>query len=144
MKRVLTTLGLLLAVSASAVPLDAAKDSKLMAVAISHVETFGKERVVLFEVDLNAAMVKSVSNVPKGWNVVIDNDASWQSKVTGNVLVGAAALSPEELKQIRLVVEKEGSPSKFAVTGSLSVTENFEQTRHVQLRNSDFEVSSAK
>jgi ABC-type amino acid transport substrate-binding protein len=144
MKRRLTTLVLLLAASASAVPLDTAKDSKLVSVSISHLETSAKERVVLFEVDLTSAMVKSVSNVPKGWYVVVDNDASWRTKVTGNVLVGAAAVSPEELKQLRLVVEKDESLSKFAVTGSVSVTENFEETRNVQLRNSDFAVSSTK
>lgn len=144
MKRILTTLILLLAASASAVPLDTVKDSKLVSVSISHLETSAKERVVLFEVDLTAAMVKSVTNVPKGWYIVVDNDASWWTKVTGNVLVGAAAVSPEELKQIRLVVEKDESLSKFAVTGSVSVTENFEETRRVQLLSSDFAVSSTK
>jgi hypothetical protein len=143
MKRILATLILLLAASASAVPLDTVKGGKLVSVSISRVETSVKERIVSFEVDLTSAMIKSVSNVPKGWYVAIDNDASWQTKVTGNALVGAAAVSPEELKQIRFVVERDESLSKFAVTGSVSVTENFEQTRHVQLRNSDFEVGSS-
>jgi len=99
------------------------------------------ERVVAFEIDLTSGMVVSLSNLPKGWYVVVDNDASWRTKVRGNTLVGAAALDPQGFRNIQLTVEKNESLLPFAVSGEVSVTTNSGKERLIRLGKADMSIA---
>ena len=101
------------------------------------------ERVVSFEIHISAGEVLAVSNLPIGWYVVVDNDPSWQTKISGNARVGAASLDPDEFQKLRLVVKKDEFYLKFAVAGTASVTKDFQKERHVALKMSDFSVTAA-
>ena len=104
-----------------------------------------EERVVSFEFKVAAGAIRSVSNVPVGWKIVIDNDPSWQTTVRASVVVGSAALQPEDLRSVRLTVEKnEFGDLKFAVSGVVSLTGNFESERGVQLAMQDFAIKSTR
>jgi CYTH domain-containing protein len=74
------------------------------------------------------------------WYLVIDNDPSWRTKISGNTLIGAASLTSEEFKRIRLQVKKDETYLTFSLSGMASVTKDFEKERRVPLKMSDFAV----
>lgn len=72
----------------------------------------------------------------------IDNDPSWDTKVTGSLMVGAAALSPAELRKLKFFIEKdEFEDLKFQVEGTVGVTKDFVKTRNIQLNSSAFRLT---
>ncbi len=102
------------------------------------------ERIVSFEIRIAAGAFRTISDLPLGWTVDIDNDASWHTKVGGSLMVGAAALSPEELKKLKFLIEKnEFEDLKFQIEGTLVVTKDFDKTRNIQLNSSDFRLTPA-
>jgi len=128
-------------VAVYAVAQDRTPHYKKLSVSIPNLICSADERIVGFEIEITAGMVRSVSNLPMGWHLIVDNDASWRTKITGTTEVGAAALSPSDLKKLRLLVTKDGTESAFAVTGTASVTKDFQNSRSIALRGSDFAVS---
>ena len=121
-----------------------ADNSKRSAMSIQTIKISAGERIVSFEIRISAGAFRIISNLPVGWTVVIDNDASWQTRVTGSPEVGAAALS-EELKELRFLIEKNKfEDSKFRVEGTVSVTKDFQQTRKIWLNSSDLYLTPAK
>jgi hypothetical protein len=64
-------------------------------------------------------------------------------KVTANTTVGAAALTAEQFQKIQLVVKKDETYSNFAISGTVSVTKDFEKERHIQLKVEEFGVTAA-
>jgi hypothetical protein len=124
----------------------AADRQKMYSVSVQQLKGAAKEeRVVSFEFKVAAGAIRSVSNVPVGWKIVIDNDPSWQTTVRASVVVGSAALQPEDLRSVRLTVEKnEFGDLKFAVSGVVSLTGNFESERGVQLAMQDFAIKSTR
>jgi hypothetical protein len=104
-----------------------------------------KERIVSFEIQITAGIFRNIANLPPGWNLQIDNDASWNTSVTANIMVGAAALSAEEFKKLHFVIEKsEDKTLDFHVVGKVVVTEAFEKTITEELQSSDFVLTPAK
>ena len=60
-------------------------------------------------------------------------------------MVGAAALSPEELKKLKFLMEKnEFEGLKFQIEGTVSVTEDFVKTRNIQLISTNFRLTPAQ
>ena len=89
-------------------------------------------------------MMQTISNIPMGWYVELDNDASWKTTIKGNTSVGAAALYPDELRKLHITVQKDTTNKPFAVSGTVAVTMGFEKTRNIPLAAADFELSKAK
>ncbi len=103
------------------------------------------ERIVSFEIRITAGAFRTISDLPLGWTVDIDNDPSWHTKVTGSLMVGAAALSPEELKKTKFLIEKEEFEDlRFQIEGTVVVTTDFVKTRNIQLNSSDFRLTPAQ
>ncbi len=88
-------------------------------------------------------MVQSVSGLPGGWYVVVDNDASWRITVKGNVTVGAAALEADDLRKLQVTIKKDTSYQKFTLSGSVATTKDSQKTRNIQLTLADFAVSGS-
>ncbi len=60
-------------------------------------------------------------------------------------MVGAAALSPEELKKTKFLIEKEEFEDlRFQIEGTVVVTTDFVKTRNIQLNSSDFRLTPAQ
>jgi hypothetical protein len=135
---------LLLVISSSGAAPHAANNQQegTYSISVPLLRTSVGERVVSFEIDVTAGTVQAVSSLPIGWYVAVDNDASWRTKVTANTTVGAAALSPEQFQRIRLLVKKDETYLKFDVSGSVSVTKDFEKERHIPIRMDQFEVTA--
>ena len=117
---------------------------KAYSVSVPRLTTTTGERVVSFDIRITAGEVQALSNVPIGWYVVVDNDPSWRTKVSGNTTVGAASLSADEFQKIRLVVNSDETYLKFAVTGTVSVTKDFAKERPITLKTADFLVTAAE
>lgn len=49
-------------------------------------------RIAGIQLTLRHGAVTSVRNIPAGWRLVIDNDPSWTTAVSGHAVVGAAFL----------------------------------------------------
>jgi len=118
--------------------------AELTSVSIVNLRTSPGESVVSFEVDAAAGMVQSVQNLPIGWYLTIDNDASWRAKIKANTTVGAASITPEELGKIRFVIKKHELYLKFALTGVVSLTKDYERERTIQLNLRDFAITSGE
>jgi len=111
-------------------------------VSIPHLRFFSGESVVSFEIDVSAGAIQSVANIPVGWYFVVDNDASWQTKITANSTVGAASLTAEEFKKLQFVIKKnEFGDLKFELSGAVSVTKDYEKEKQLALKMSDFAVA---
>jgi len=100
-----------------------------------------EERVVSFEVEVAASAIRSISHLPVGWHVVIDNDASWNTKITATATVGAASLTLHDLNSLQFVIDKnEFGDLKFRVTGAVSVTKDYATERLIRLDMRDFKI----
>ena len=143
-KRLFVAIGFMVIGSLAAIPQTNLSKNPVVYVSIPHVNVQQGERVVSFQVRLTAGMVRGVSNLPKGWHVAIDNDASWRTQVKGNTLVGAAAMSVQELENVRFEVEKDETYLKFSLQGTFAATKDFEKERRITLTMKDFAVSSGK
>ena len=136
--RFIGLIGVFLMVVASA---SAAEKTGLCAVSISNVTVSSGEVIGAFEIDVTAGVIETVQNLPVGWYLTVDNDASWRTKITANTTVGAASLTPEQLKKIRLVIRKDETYLTFKLSGMVSVTKDYQKERKLELTTSDFAVS---
>ena len=111
-------------------------------VSIPNVQLAPGEVVVSFEIDITAGAIASVSEIPVGWYLNLDNDASWQTTVKANTQVGAASLSSKDLRELHFVVRKnEFGDLKFNLAGVVSVTKDYQKEKHLKLQMTDFTVT---
>ena len=65
-----------------------------------------------FDFKIKGGQVSTFRSVPAGWTITINNDPSWNGSVTGQAVVGAAALDESDVSRIFTV-----SPPPSAVQG---------------------------
>jgi hypothetical protein len=107
--------------------------AKLQLVSIPNLAISTDERIVGFEIHVKSGRIAQLPNVPIGWSLTVDNDASWSTTLAGNVIVGAASLDPNFFQGF-LVIEKEqtlGLP--FKIDADIMVTKDFSNYRHITL-----------
>jgi len=112
-------------------------DGQRYSLSIPNLRLAPGERVVGFSVDVDSGRIASALKVPIGWSFAIDNDASWSTKLTAMVEVGAAALDAGFFRKF-IVIEKSslgGAP--FAVRCEVVVTRDFKSERHIQIEQKD-------
>jgi len=123
----------------------AAGKTDIYTVSIPNLRVSAGESVVSFEVDVTAGAIQSVSNIPLGWYFVVDNDASWLTKIKANSTVGAASLKPEDLRKVQFVVKKnEFGDLKFELSGVVSVTKDYKKERQLRLKMGDFALTPSR
>lgn len=54
------------------------------------------ERIVGFTLTLSNACFASLPSVPVGWSFQLENSPSWQSRLDGQIIVGAAAIESDD------------------------------------------------
>jgi hypothetical protein len=75
----------------------------------------------------------------------IEDDANWISKVRGNSTIGAASLSPDELKRIVFLVRRnERENFNFDVSGTFTVSKNSERPQKIQATMQDFSLTGTQ
>jgi hypothetical protein len=112
-----------------------------LGVSVSNLSISTGEVIVSFEIDVTAGAIKSISNVPVGWYIIVDNDPSWQTKIKGNVRVGSASLSVEDFRKLQFVVEKnEFGDLSFGLSGLAFVTSDYNKQKQVPIMTADFAI----
>jgi hypothetical protein len=61
-------------------------------------------RLAGIAIDLRHAATGSLLSAPAGWRVTTDNDPSWNTRLTGHAVVGAAFLSIRALEQMMTIL----------------------------------------
>lgn len=103
-------------------PVDA-KAGELLTVSIKNLSTIQNERVLAFKITIKSAGVHSLPVIPIGWGIAIDNDPSWNTSVSGNISVGAAALNANFFKDF-IVLEKGPDETPIEVTIEMTTRTN--------------------
>ena len=110
---------------------------ELQSISLGPLHLAPKERIVGFELRVHSGRIASLPAVPIGWHVTVENEPSWNTRLFGGIVVGAAALDLRFFKDF-VVVEKTSSLGlEFRVEGSLVVTDDFVKERHVTLGRGD-------
>ncbi len=115
-----------------------------LSVSFASLKLTGAERVVGFEVTFVGAGIVSLPSVPMGWEISIDNQPSWNTRITASAVVGAAALDSRYFRSF-IVIQK--APEKgldFAISGTIWATEDFTTTREIQLKTTDVVLRKRK
>jgi len=103
--------------------------------------------VMAFEVRIDNGGLESISGIPMGWNIVVDNDASWVTRVSGTITIGAAALTRGQFEKIHFhIVRGRIEGQEFRMSGSISVfvRPDVEQERSIQLSSGNFHVLTSE
>ena len=96
------------------------------------------ERVVGFDFEVTSGRIAQITDIPIGWNISVDNDASWNTKIHASVLVAAAALDGSYFKDFA-VIEKEGNAeTPLEIIGRIAVSTDFSKVREIQVGMKDF------
>jgi hypothetical protein len=75
-------------------------------------------RIMGFDFRVTSGRVSEMADVPAGWQIAIDNDPSWNAKIKGVAIVGAAALNALQLARLFKV---EAAPPQSLSAGPLSM-----------------------
>lgn len=111
--------------------------SQTVSVSIPSLHVTRRERVVGFEIHVTSGRVARLSDVPIGWNVSIDNDASWNAVAKGSLTVGAAALDANFFRNFMVIEKNESLGIPFDVRGEVVVTEDFATERRIKITLND-------
>ena len=111
--------------------------AQTFSVSIPSLHTSRGERVVGFELHVTSGRVAQIPNVPIGWNVYVDNDPSWNTAVTGSLIVGAAALGPNFFRDFLTIEKNESLGIAFDVQGEIVVTTDFATERRIRIATED-------
>jgi hypothetical protein len=140
--RKLSQVAALLLGTVSCAPSVRADQTQLLEVSIVNLDTSPGERVTDFQFKQTAAGVYQIERIPIGWHIVVDNDASWNTTIKGNIQVGAAAFNPEELQNFMIVEKNEFGDLHFRLTGVVTVTKDFVKYRRMVLEDKNFLVKN--
>ena len=99
------------------------------------------ERVYGIELSINAGSFVGFDPLPMGWYLIIDNDPSQQTSISGDARVGAAALQLDELLKLKIVARKvEYGDLKFSISGTLNVMNKSQSQRQITLHPENFKI----
>jgi hypothetical protein len=122
-----------------------AQNNQRYAVSVDNLALTTGERITNFEIQITAGAFRDISNLPVGWEIDVDNDASWQTTVKASCQVGAASLEPKEFKKLKFLIEKyEYGDAKLGLLGTVYVTRDFKKGSRIPLKMSDFTVTPLK
>lgn len=115
----------------------ARKEHKL-AVSVPGLHLSSNERIVAFDIHVVSGRVAALPDIPIGWNVSVNNDPSWNTKVAGSLKVGAAAVDPIFFRNFLVVEENQSATIPFQLSGDVVVTKDFAEERQIALSSKDF------
>jgi hypothetical protein len=109
---------------------------------VRHLDLSPGERIVSFKIALTGAVIQDIVKLPIGWHLIIDNNSSWQTSISGDSIVGAAALYANEFQKPRATVLKDDSALKFTASGVVSVTKDWDKFREISLKAEGFAIDN--
>jgi len=111
-----------------------------LSISIPNLQVSDKERVVGFAIHITSGRIAALPNIPIGWDISVDNNASWNTEIKASTTVGAAALAPAFFREFLVVEKNESLDVPFQISGEIVVTENFATERHSQIGMKDFSI----
>jgi hypothetical protein len=118
-------------------------DARLISLSLPALQLAAGERIVGFHLQVTSGRIAQLPEVPIGWNISVENDPSWNTKIDASIIVAAAAVDGSFFNNF-LVLEREERPeTPFDVKGEISVSSDFSMVRRIQLRIKDFTMKQA-
>jgi hypothetical protein len=115
--------------------------AQTISVSIPALHMTSTERVVGFEIHITSGRVARLSDLPIGWNISVDNDASWNTVVKGSSTVGAAARDASFFRRFMIVEINESLGIPFDVQGEVIVTKDFATERRIKIALKDLAIT---
>ncbi len=123
---------------------DVAQPGERWSVSIRSLPLGKGDRIVGFSLKMTAAAIASLPSLPIGWRIEVDNDPSWNTTISGSIVVGAAALDADFFQDFLVIEKHELRGTRFAIDGIVEVTKDFDKERKVRLSARDFLVTRKK
>jgi len=137
---VMITLSLILAISFVLCPLQLFASE--YTVSIRPLMLTQKERIVGYKLKVMSGKISSLLKVPIGWNIVVDNDPSWNTNISGSVIVGAAALKADYFNKFVQVENFMQKDIEFDLSLEIITTTDFEKQKKITLTKKDLVLTS--
>ncbi|MEP7041704.1 MAG: hypothetical protein ABI843_01500 [Dokdonella sp.] len=109
----------------------AADDTHSYRVSIPTLTLGADERITALHIEIKGARLKSLPVVPAGWTLSMRNETSAPSTLDGAVIVGAAALEADALRDF-IVIERSSPEIPLSLRAVLTVARYYEGPRHVR------------
>ena len=117
---------------------------QLALVSLPDLRVAAGERVVSFHFELTSARIAQIPDVPIGWNISVDNDPSWNTKIDASTIVAAAAVDVEFFKGFVVVEKEQNIRNPFEVKGKIAVSKDFSNVRTIQVGTKDFAITARR
>jgi hypothetical protein len=115
-------------------------DTRVVSVSLPALQIGAEERVVGFHFQVTSGRIAQIADVPIGWNISVDNDPSWNTKIDASIIVAAAAVDASFFNDFA-VLEKDGSSeTPFEIKGEVIVSGDFSKFRRIQVKMKDFTI----
>jgi hypothetical protein len=98
------------------------------------------ERVVGFDFDVTSGRIAQIQNAPIGWNISVDNDPSWNTRIEGSIIVVAAAVDASFFEDFLVVEKDESLGNPFGIQGEVIVSKDFSNVRRIRIEQKDFTI----
>jgi hypothetical protein len=119
----------------------AARSRRLLAsVSLPSLHLAPGERVAGFRFEVTSGRIAQVADLPIGWDVSVNNDPSWNTKLDASVIVGAAGLDSDYFKNFLTIEKEKNAELPFEIKGEVSVTKDFAHERSIPVRTEDFTI----
>jgi hypothetical protein len=115
----------------------APKAAKLETLSIEALHITPGERVVGFDLMITSGRVAKVLKAPIGWSISVENDPSWNTKISGSILVAAATVNPSFFHDFAAIEKNETLGSVFHVRGDVIVSRDFVKERRIPITMRD-------
>lgn len=109
-------------------------------VSLSGLHIGAGERVVGFDFEVTSGRIAQITDMPIGWNISVDNDASWNTRIHASVLVAAAALDGSYFQDFAVIEKESNGENPFEIKGKIVVSADFSKVREIQVGMKDFTV----
>jgi hypothetical protein len=101
------------------------------------------ERIVGFHLDVTSGRIAELPDVPPGWNISVNNHASWNTSVDASTTVTSAAALDIEFFRDFIAIEKDANArNSFEIKGEVTVSKDLANVRKIPLGTKDFVMAA--
>ena len=111
-----------------------------VSVSLAALHNGATERVVGFDFEVASGRIALITDIPIGWNISVDNDPSWNTKIHASLQVAAAALDDSFFKEFVVIEKEPNAKGPFEIVGKVAVSTDFSKAREIQVGMEDFTI----